>query len=85
MFYVYFLKSLTNDDIYIGSCEDLQTRFAKHNKGKVISTNAYSPWKLLGPEKCQTRSEAVKKNVDLKPASKENCLRKNIRNSKVQW
>jgi putative endonuclease len=60
MYYVYFLRSLKNSDIYIGSCENVEIRLLRHNQGKVKSTKAYRPWKLLGFEKYLTRSEAVR-------------------------
>ena len=60
MYYVYFLRSLKNGDIYIGSCENVEVRFLRHNQGKVKSTKGYRPWKLLGFEKYATRSEAVR-------------------------
>ncbi len=59
MFYVYFIKSLKNNDLYVGSCEDLGKRIKNHNDGKVKSTKGYRPWKLMGFQECQTRSEAV--------------------------
>lgn len=61
MYYVYFLKSLKNDDIYIGSCEDVSIRIRRHNQGRVKSTKGYRPWRLLGIEEYQTRAESVKK------------------------
>ncbi len=45
MWYVYFLK-LTNNDIYVGSTNDLKRRFASHKAGQVISTKAFLPVKL---------------------------------------
>ena len=60
MFYVYFLKSLKNEDVYIGSCKNVSVRTINHNSGKVKSTKGYRPWKLLGYEEYNTRSEAFK-------------------------
>jgi len=42
MWYVYFLE-LANNDIYIGSTNDLRRRFASHQQGEVISTRKYVP------------------------------------------
>lgn len=61
MFYVYFLKSLKNNDIYIGSCQDVSVRLLRHNNGYVRSTKSYKPWKLLYYENFNSRSDAVKK------------------------
>ena len=42
MWYVYFLK-LSNDDIYVGSTNDLRRRVKSHNDGGVVSTKAHLP------------------------------------------
>ena len=47
MFYVYILKSINHDEIYVGSTKDLKARFLKHNQGLVFSTKRYLPWKLI--------------------------------------
>ena len=60
MYYVYFLLSILNEDLYIGSTENVDSRLKLHNNGKVKSTKAYRPWKLLGYGEYQTRSESVK-------------------------
>jgi putative endonuclease len=46
MWYVYFLK-LANDDIYVGSTDDLRRRVASHEKGCVISTKLHRPLDLV--------------------------------------
>jgi predicted GIY-YIG superfamily endonuclease len=40
--YVYFLR-LSNDDIYVGSTNDLRRRFASHQNGHVASTSRWLP------------------------------------------
>ncbi|MBV8392125.1 MAG: GIY-YIG nuclease family protein [Alphaproteobacteria bacterium] len=45
MWYVYFLK-LKNDDIYVGSTNDLRRRFESHERGQVTSTRAFLPLSL---------------------------------------
>jgi len=42
MWYVYFLR-LNNDDVYVGSTDDLRRRFASHERGNVISTRGNRP------------------------------------------
>ena len=42
MWYVYFLE-LANGDIYVGSTNDLRSRFACHQRGEVVSTKLYLP------------------------------------------
>ncbi|MBL8029684.1 MAG: GIY-YIG nuclease family protein [Candidatus Doudnabacteria bacterium] len=75
MYYVYFLKSLQNGDVYIGSCENVQLRYTQHNKGRVKSTKGYRPWKLLSYETCLTRSEAMKKEKFYKSGQQKELLK----------
>ncbi|HEY4509233.1 MAG TPA: GIY-YIG nuclease family protein [Candidatus Paceibacterota bacterium] len=76
MFYVYFLKSLKNNDLYVGSCECIDERLKRHNEGKVKSTKGYRPWKLVGLEKYETRSEAVLKERFFKTGQQKEILKK---------
>ena len=75
-FYVYFLKSLRNNDLYIGSTENLEKRVMLHNSGKVRSTQFYRPWQLLGQEIYNTRSEAAQRERFLKSHQQRELLRK---------
>jgi putative endonuclease len=75
MFYVYFLKSLKNGDLYIGSTENIDKRLAEHNSGKTKSTNFYRPWELLDYEEYESRSEAVKKEKFFKSHQQRNILK----------
>ncbi len=42
MWYVYFLQ-LSNEDMYVGSTNDLRRRINSHQRGRVKSTKAYLP------------------------------------------
>jgi predicted GIY-YIG superfamily endonuclease len=46
MWYVYFLK-LSNEDIYVGSTDDLRRRVGSHSRGHVISTRDHLPAVLM--------------------------------------
>ena len=76
MFYVYFLKSIKNNDLYIGSTENIDKRLYEHNSGKTKSTKFYKPWELLGYEECESRSEAVKKEKFFKSHQQKEILKK---------
>jgi len=75
MYYVYYLRSQINGNLYIGSTGDLSRRLLLHNNGKVKSTKAYRPWKLLGFEKFKTRSEAVRRERFLKTHQQKDLLK----------
>ncbi|MSU56346.1 MAG: GIY-YIG nuclease family protein [Candidatus Taylorbacteria bacterium] len=65
-YYAYVLRSLKNDDLYVGSTEDVENRLRLHNSGRVRSTKAYRPWVLLQKEEFSSRSEAVRRERFLK-------------------
>jgi putative endonuclease len=75
MYYVYFLKSKVNGDIYIGSCENVVKRVMRHNNGLVKSTKAYRPWVLLSQEEYPTRSEAMQKERYYKSGQQRELLK----------
>lgn len=75
MYCVYFLLSSVNRDLYIGSAENLEKRVKLHNTGKVRSTKAYKPWRLLDHEVYNTRSEAVRRERFLKTGQQKEMLK----------
>ncbi|PIY94398.1 MAG: endonuclease [Candidatus Levybacteria bacterium CG_4_10_14_0_8_um_filter_35_23] len=58
MYYVYLLKSLKDNNYYIGQTKDVPKRLTRHNSGQVISTKARRPLKLIGYRAFDSRSEA---------------------------
>ena len=46
MFYVYILKSINTDNIYVGCTNNVKERLKVHNEGKSFHTSKYRPWKL---------------------------------------
>jgi putative endonuclease len=67
MFTVYILYSSKHNQIYIGYTSDLDNRLLSHNelatKGHTIK---YRPWIVAYTEKCQTKTEAIKRENYLK-------------------
>ncbi len=66
MYYTYILKSIHFDRHYFGHTHDLDTRLKRHNQGKVRSTKAYRPWKIVYYETFSTRSEAFLREMFFK-------------------
>ncbi len=46
MYYVYMIKSRTDETIYTGMTQDLKRRLREHNAKKVKHTKLKTPWKL---------------------------------------
>jgi len=66
MFYTYILKSDKNNELYIGSTNDLKRRLVEHNNGKVHSTKPYLPYKLVYYEAFGADSDARRRESMLK-------------------
>jgi putative endonuclease len=46
-YYVYVLKSIKKDFVYIGFTHDLRNRLNEHNSKKNLSTKHYAPFELI--------------------------------------
>ena len=66
MFYLYILQSYQSGTFYIGHTGNLEKRIKWHNAGYSLSTKAKRPWKLVYQEIYQTKSEAQKREYELK-------------------
>jgi len=66
MYYIYILQSTIKQRYYIGQTEDLINRLDVHNSGQVRVTKGYRPWKIIYSENYLTRSEAVKRELEIK-------------------
>ncbi len=75
-YYTYILKSLKNNNIYIGSTQNIEKRISLHNSGRVKSTKFYKPWKLLDYEIHNSRSEAVLRERFLKTHQQKEILKR---------
>ena len=82
MYYVYLIKSLNKNWVYIGSTDDLRKRFREHDLGLVKSTKAYRPFRLIYYEAYENKIDARKKEIELKKhGQKKEILFKQIENS----
>ena len=65
-YYVYILKSLKNDSLYIGYTSDLKNRIKNHNSCKIKSTKNLKPWRLVYYEAFVSKNAARKDELFLK-------------------
>ena len=69
MYTVYVLYSRSFNKIYIGFTSDMEERLRAHNelrrKGWTVK---YRPWVIIHTETVDTRSEAMKREKELKSA-----------------
>ncbi|MFH1286139.1 MAG: GIY-YIG nuclease family protein [Candidatus Magasanikbacteria bacterium] len=79
MYTVYILESQKTKRYYIGHCQDLSVRLSRHNSGKVKSTKAYLPWRVIHTEEIETRSDAYKREMQIKRYKGGNAFKQLIR------
>ncbi|MFH1171244.1 MAG: GIY-YIG nuclease family protein [bacterium] len=84
MYSVYILQSIRSRRYYIGSAEDANKRLAQHNSGGVISTRLYKPWKIVYTECFQSRSDALKREKQMKSWKKRAAIEKLIRAQSIE-
>ena len=70
MYYLYILKSLTDEKLYIGSTNDLKRRLSEHNSGLNRSTKARRPFELRYYESYTSEHDARKREYSLKKDGK---------------
>jgi putative endonuclease len=67
MYYVYILKSLKTDKLYIGHTDDLVRRLEEHNTGRGGRyTRQNGPWMLVNSSSFPDRASAVRRERFLK-------------------
>jgi len=81
MYSVYLLEDIKTGKWYIGyTPSDPFKRLRKHNDGKVQSTKAFRPWKLIYYEAYGERADAVGREKFLKSGSGRKFLEKQLTN-----
>ncbi|MAF59654.1 MAG: GIY-YIG nuclease family protein [Candidatus Pacebacteria bacterium] len=70
MYYVYFLRSEVDNNLYIGSTNNLRRRLSEHNKGAVPSTKSRIPFTLRYYEAYYSESDARHRESSLKKDGK---------------
>ena len=81
MFYVYAIYNKHANKIYIGQTENVDHRLKEHNEHKY---NGYTSrfqglWELIYKESVATRSEALKREKQLKSFRGREFIKKHIR------
>lgn len=74
-FYVYILRSLIKDWLYVGYSTDLKRRIDEHNSGKTSSTKKYKPLELIHYEAYRNIRDAKRREFYLKTTKGKTTLR----------
>jgi putative endonuclease len=65
-YFVYILRSIKNDGLYVGLTNNLPRRFSEHNRKKSFSTKSYAPWQLIFYEAYLNKDDAERRERYLK-------------------
>lgn len=80
MQYVYTLKSLVDNNLYVGCTHDLKQRLILHNRKKVPSTAKRSPLILIYYEVYMDKRDAFAREPFLKTGWGKNYVKKVLQN-----
>jgi len=75
MYYVYVIKSISNNKIYIGHTDNLQKRLLEHNSGYSKATKHSCDWQVIHKEEYLDRSLAMKREKFLKTGDGRKVLK----------
>ncbi len=86
MFFVYALYSSNYDKIYIGFSPDPEKRLLAHNDSRNDGwTRSFQPWSLVYSEKCTTKTDALKREKQLKSSRGRNFIREMINKNQIHF
>jgi putative endonuclease len=80
--FVYILKSIIHNKIYIGYTTNLKERIRQHNAGESNFTSKYRPWRIVYFEYYSSKKDALNREKQLKRFAKAyGQLKRRIKNS----
>ena len=85
MFYVYILKSLSDDGLYIGCTGGLKDRMKSHANGNVKSTKKRLPMELIYYEACNHKDDAFRREKYLKTTYGRRYIRHRLKSYFTGW
>ncbi len=80
MYFVYVLKSETDNNLYVGYTHDLEQRLEQHNDGNVYSTKRRRPLNLIYYEACLNQQDATHREKYLKTSWGKRYLKTRLKN-----
>ncbi|MFC1823786.1 GIY-YIG nuclease family protein [Thermodesulfobacteriota bacterium] len=81
-YFVYILRSLRDGSYYVGSTQNLDERFKRHNQGRSKYTKSKRPWELIYQEEYPDRSAAAKREMEIKRHKKREFIVNSVRTSR---
>lgn len=90
MFYVYILRT-SKETLYVGQTINLEKRLKEHKSHSVRASKyvrSFTSFELVYKEEFSTRSEAMKREYEIKhwsKAEKEDLIKKSCSNGCLKW
>ncbi|MBL7175278.1 MAG: GIY-YIG nuclease family protein [Desulfobacteraceae bacterium] len=81
-YFVYILRSQKDGSYYIGSTQDLDERLERHNQGRSKYTKSKRPWNLMYYEEYPDRSDAVKRENQIKRRKDKDYIESLVKRSR---
>ena len=78
MWFVYVLRSLKDNNLYVGSTNDVKRRLAEHNSAKVDSTKHRIPFEIEAYIAVRDKEKAAELEQYFKTGSGKAILQKRI-------
>ncbi len=78
-YYVYIIQSEKTGKYYIGSSADPELRLKRHNDRWTQSTKKNGPWVIVHKESCGDKSEALKREKQIKSWKSKKAIKDLIR------
>ncbi len=78
MWYVYILRSVRDNELYVGSTNSIRRRLSEHNSGKVDSTKSRIPFILEAYVAVKDQVKAIGLEQYFKTGSGKALLQKRI-------
>ena len=76
----YVLRSEIDKEFYVGFTTNLKKRIEEHNLGKVRSTKARKPLKIIYYEVCYNRADAIHRERYLKSSYGKRYIKNRLKN-----
>ncbi len=79
-FYTYVLECRLGNtkSYYIGYCSDIEERIRQHKNGEVFFTKKYESIKLVYYEACTSKTDAIKRELQLKTGFGRGYIKKRL-------
>ncbi len=81
-FNMYILRSASTGKFYVGRTENLTKRLFEHNRNRTHSIRNRGPWKLVYSEEFPTRSEAGRRERQVKRMKSHKWIEQLVRASR---